>query len=233
MTQVNWELVPHNFQFLRKAVELCGNTRILPFDPIEHKHISFAERATDVQLKCLESVWREIVGKGTMVELQKWVDGGKNGSEAYRVTAWYIGGILGTLYDLAEMGIVPFAEASIFSGDPREMMGIVPLSAARRDSVVDADLPDGLEYLVEPARRFGERYVSESQMLLFVDEASDEEIELLAALSERIRTNCDFEQIMAWINSPRNASSPIKCDFDRLIHLMDICGFRFESDQKK
>jgi hypothetical protein len=186
---VNWEVVPERFRYLRHAVELCGETGILPFDPALKRHVSFTERATKEQLDCLASVHGEILRKNDVSDICMWCKSARHGTEEERGAAWKIGGILGALVQLADQGVSPFCDAPLVLVED-------DANSAHQDS---SDLPERFRYLIGPALYFGERYSDDVRASAFLEEASQHEKEWLATIAERVRVNNEWSEISQWL----------------------------------
>lgn len=216
---VDWGVVPERFRYLREAVESCGETRILPYDPVLKRHVSFAERATKEQLDCLASVHGEILRKGDVAGIREWLNSARHGTEEERAASWQIGGILATLEQLADEDVPPFCDATFEAED-----------AAPMDEDDAWRLPEDLEYLVGPALHFGERYSCELRMVHFFEEASERECDELAALAERVRMNRDWTRILQWLNKVGARHVRYNGEINNLFNLMDLCDFKFEPE---
>lgn len=211
-------MFPKSFHYLRSAIEACGDTRIVPFDPILNRHVPFIERITPEQLDCLKHVHAEILRRNDDLSIATWCESMRNGSEEERKAAWRIGGILSVLYQLADREISPFCDTPLKEPEPQPL-----------DETPGLKLPQELEYLIGPALHFGERYPSEMQMIRFFEEASPEECDQLAALAERVRQNDDWPKVLQWFQDIGTRNVPYHDDIDRLFNLMDLCDFDFES----
>ncbi len=216
---IDWEAVPERFRYLRQAVELCGETRVLPYDPVLKRHISFTERATNEQLDSLASVQSEIVKRDDFTALHNWCKTALHGTESERAASWRIGGILTVLQQLADQDIPPFFSVPCDAEDTAPMVEDEALK-----------LPEDLEYLVGPALHFGEQYHDELRMLRFFEEASDLEQHELAALAERVRMNHDWPRVLQWLNEVGTRHVRYSWEIDNLFHLMDMCDFKFEPE---
>ena len=62
-----------------------------------------------------------------------------------------------------------------------------------------ADLPEELKFLAEPAARY--RFECEAQVLRFLDHATDDEIEELAALAERVRLERLYPKVLRLLDN--------------------------------
>jgi hypothetical protein len=216
---VDWEVVPERFRYLRPAVELCGETRILRYDPVLKRHISFIERATKEQLDCLASVHGEILRRGDASAIYEWCKSARHGAEEERNAAWQFGGILAALEQLADEDVSPFCDTPMGAETPS------PLDEDERWR-----LPEDLEYLVGPALHFGERYSCELRMVHFFEEASKRECDELAALAERVRMNRDWTRILQWLNKVGARHVRYNGEINNLFNLMDLCDFKFEAE---
>lgn len=212
-----WDIVPERFHYLRKPVELCGETHIAYYDPVLQRHISFTERMTKEQLECLVSAYEEMVRNNDALAIYEWCRAAQHGSEEEKGACWYIGGILGVMVRLGEQDVSPFCDA------PLELEDATPM-----DEDPSLKLPEDLEYLVGPALHFGERYCDELRMLRFVKEASRSECDTLAALAERVRIKGDWPRILAWLNEVGTRHVRYCREIDNLFHLMDMCDLDFE-----
>ena len=216
---VDWEVVPERFHYLRQAVEWCGTPQILPYDPVLKRHVSFAERATRKQLDCLASIHTEILRKGDASDISRWCRSAQRGTEEERGAAWKIGGILVALRQLSEQDVSPFCDAPIDVEDAEPM-----------DEDEAWKLPRDLEYLVGPALHFGERYDCELRMIRFFEEVSEQECDELAALAQRVRTNRDWPRVLRWLNEVGVRRVRYGREIDNLFNLMDLCDFKFEPE---
>lgn len=61
------------------------------------------------------------------------------------------------------------------------------------------NLPPEFRYLKEPAERYG-IYGSESDMLEFLENAAEDDMEVLSGTAEKIRLGGHMESIIDWIN---------------------------------
>lgn len=61
-------------------------------------------------------------------------------------------------------------------------------------------MPDELEYLIEPAIRYGRKYQFDDAVQWFLENAEELDLETLAALAERARLSSDYPRLMQWSN---------------------------------
>jgi hypothetical protein len=67
-----------------------------------------------------------------------------------------------------------------------------------RDDIEYPPLPEELEYLLEPAIRYGRQYKFDDQVQWFLENASESDIETLAALAERARLSGSYACYRQW-----------------------------------
>jgi len=106
---LRWERVPDEFHYLRKVVEACGETRVFPYDPIQQRHLTFVDRATDEQLALLERAFVEIQRRDHVKPLLAWLVRAEQGRPSEKAVSWLIRGLHCVFAELAEKGVEPFA----------------------------------------------------------------------------------------------------------------------------
>jgi len=218
MGVVDWSAVPERFHYFREVVESCGETRLIPYDPVRKRHVPFAERATGEQLRCLASIHSEVLRRDDLAALNEWLRFASRGSEAQKLAAWKVGGILIVLEHLADKEVSPFCDAPL----------VTPMEEDREPTGESLALPEDFKYLVGPALHFAERYSDDVRMLAFLDEASDEERRWLAAVAERVRLNGDWPRVLQWLTKAGPGHVSHNWEIETLFELMDVSDFGFE-----
>ena len=223
---VNWDVVPESFHYLRQAVESCGETRILPYDPVLQRHVSFVERATKVQLDCLASVCAEVLRRGDLPDIRRWLRSAWNGTEAEKVVSCRIGGILAVIEQLGEKDVPPFCDVLLIADDEDEDEG------EDATATIDASLllPEHLRYLIGPALYFNERYSDDVRASMFHRDASTHEKEWLASIAEQVRISNDWPRILQWLKDTGPKHVDFNWEIETLFNLMDLGDFRFEGE---
>jgi hypothetical protein len=61
-------------------------------------------------------------------------------------------------------------------------------------------LPTDLHYLISPAMRYGSKCQWDHEIFEFLDNASEEEMDELATIAERVLLNDDFPRVHAFLN---------------------------------
>src|SRR5215203_1303235 len=87
-------------------------------------------------------------------------------------------------------------------------------------------LPASLTYLREPAEKYG-AIQFESAIDEFLDQASQEEMNELRSLADRIRLNGDVDPINRWIDAYPFSEHEESARVYFLLLLLDLAGFDF------
>jgi hypothetical protein len=94
MTLVRWDRVPTEFHYLRDAVEACGETRVMFYDPKVGRHVSFIETATDEQLNLIRSAKNQVERREHRLQIEDWCKNPAQKRSSFRTAIWYIQGLL-------------------------------------------------------------------------------------------------------------------------------------------
>jgi hypothetical protein len=88
-------------------------------------------------------------------------------------------------------------------------------------------LPPDLQYLISPAMRYG-KYQWDHEIFEFLDSASEEEMEELAAIAERVLLNDDYPRVLAFLNEyPITGTRESACLYS-LFGVMDYADLQFD-----
>lgn len=97
------------------------------------------------------------------------------------------------------------------------------------DPGVLAELPDELSYLVKPALKYG-RFQFDIEILDFLDSASGEQLDELAAVAERVRLNEHYPEVSRFLDEyPITDHEQSACLYF-LFGVLDHADLTFESD---
>jgi hypothetical protein len=221
--QFDWQVVPEWFHYFRNAVIACGETRVLRYDEALGRHVRFAECVTSEQLVHLTRVYEEVLQRGDLENLWDWLAEATIGSESEKMAAWRIAGVLIVLADLAEKGIDPFYRKLVSPSRPQPPMHGIGILGR---------LPAELSYLIEPTLKYG-RYHSELAIIAFLNAATEDEMEELAALSERVRINGHYRDVLQFLNHfPSTQHDDKAWDLQSLFGVLDLAGFAFEKTEE-
>ncbi len=216
---IDWQVVPLQFHFLQPAVDICGETRLTPFDPILNRHVPFFERISTEQLEALKIVHMEIARKHNASDIGRWCHSAMEGTLSEKKASSRILGILSVLDDLAAHHVSPFCDVPLELGEPTPW-----------DSDESLQLPADLKYLIGPALHFSEQYPNEARMIHFLDEASQQECDLLAAIAQQVRIHGDWPKVLHWQREIGTKHVQYSQAIDKLFNLMDLCDLNFEAE---
>lgn len=94
MTTVRWDRVPSEFQYLCDAVEACGETRLILYDPTVGRHVPFIETASDEQLELIQSAKEQFELREDRLQIEKWCENPAQKRPSIRTAIWHIQGLL-------------------------------------------------------------------------------------------------------------------------------------------
>jgi hypothetical protein len=215
---IDWQCVPDRFRYFREAVEACGETRILPYSETLGRYIHFLDNVTDKQLVVLGRVYEKVLAQDDVEDLWDWLEDAEQGFEAENAAAWHVCGILMVFSELAERDKMPFSRERISPCRPRPpIQGIGVL----------AQLPEELSYLVAPALKYG-RYQFDQQMLEFLEHATADEMDELAAIAERVLLNDHYPEVSCFLDQYSIVDYEEASRLYFLFGVLDCAGFQFD-----
>jgi len=88
-------------------------------------------------------------------------------------------------------------------------------------------LPERLGYLATPAETYGVHQFDDD-VDAFLDSASADDMQTLAAISERVRTNGDYPAVIAWINEHDIAQDEEAAKLYFLFGLLVVADLAFD-----
>jgi hypothetical protein len=184
---------------------------------LSHEFDDFIQRATEGDLEALRIVYEEIDKRGDAYRLSRWIHGclfstSKPTPRELRF-AQRIGQLFVLFDHLGEHGIAPFSSGKVAY--------IEVYKKPNWDNV-----PPELHYLAEVAERFGIR-LSEPEMLAFLEDANESDLELLARTAERMRLNGHYTLLLEWLDRC-SVDSPEANRVYAVVGLMDHAGLSFE-----
>lgn len=84
------------------------------------------------------------------------------------------------------------------AGKDPDSLGDAPGESLLGDEIAFPPLPEELEYLLEPAIRYGRKYQFFGDAQRFAEKAEESELEALAAIAERARLSSDYQRFSEW-----------------------------------
>lgn len=94
MTLVRWDRVPSELHYLRDAVEGCGETRVIHYDPSAGRHVPFIETATDEQLELIRSAKDQVERREDRMLIEQWCEKPALQRPSIRTAIWHVQGML-------------------------------------------------------------------------------------------------------------------------------------------
>jgi hypothetical protein len=216
--QIDWRRVPDRFHYFRDAVEACGETRIVKYNEELGRHVRFVENVTDAQLAQLRAVYERLLSQNDLNALWDWLERIKSDSESEIGAAWHVQGILMVLSDMAERGIEPFSRQQISPCRPKPL---------REGIGVLAHLPDHLAYLIAPALKYG-RYHFDDEIFQFLENATESEMDELAAVAERVLINGHYAEVNRFLDGHSMTEYPEAADLYFLFGVLDYADLQFD-----
>jgi hypothetical protein len=204
-------MLPDRFQYLRRVVEKYGGRRVSYLPATGESAEVDALSAGDIAE--LAGAYDEIVRRGDIREIAEWLAApGNQSSDPNHVTQSVVD-VFAIFEVLAMRGVQPFAS------------GKADLDSVGVEEVFDwSKLSEQLQYLAEPAAKYG-KHQFESQMDDFLANASESEIEEIAALAERIRLSGDWVTIQQWLDEYELTDHPEAAAVHALTGIMELGGF--------
>jgi hypothetical protein len=208
---VDWSKLPERFEYLRPTAE--------EYDAWLKEVHKYKDRAamdslTPPQIGRLADLYEEIDRRGDTERISIWLKGiPLDERRDERGVYWPIFNLFWVFDDLGKRQVHPFSSKRVEYCPPKR-----PLDWST--------LPANLQYLIEPAEKFGEYWgdgVDE-----FIENGSEEDKQELAALSERIRMSGDAAEIFAWVKKYYGVEHMEAAAVAEMVNLMYEMGVPIE-----
>ena len=205
---LRWDRIPDKFHYLREAVETCGeDTRTRHYDDTVGRHVSFIEKATQKQLAAIRRAKEAVDRRQHRRVIEDWCEKMESGRPSEKAAAWGIAGIL-----------------ELISNIPVEEDNLDESSAGER---LLQSLPVALKYLHRPASMYG-IYQFDQDVDDFLDSATAEQRDDLAAVATRVRINNHYPIVLDFLSKHDiEDSSDCACLYF-LFGLLDRAGLSFD-----
>ncbi len=203
---------PLEFEYLRFAAEQYG---LFYFT---HEFDDFVAHATEVQVQDLAKAYNEIDKRVDAVRISEWVLKSSLPSSGVSYLEMDFARKVGQMFVLfdhfREQQIAPFSSEKVKFIEVRK--------APNWNNV-----PQELSYLVEVAIIYGV-YLTEIEMLDFLDHARDEDLAKLSRAAERMRLNNHMDVLLEWLNRfPIDGHTESQMIYS-VVGVMDHAGLRFD-----
>lgn len=163
------------------------------FDRRLGRHVKYAEKLPKKAIEPLRKLYEEIDQKGHAITISKWLDAQNDNENSPADTTWSITGLMVLFEQLGELNIVPFNDGKV---------RLITFEEERDWT----KLPALLQYLVEPAEKYG-KIQFEIQIFEFLDNRMTPEEKLeLQALSVRWKQDC--KSINKWLDEFNITNNP-------------------------
>ena len=91
---VRWDVVPEAFQYLREAVDACGEVRVARFDEAAGRHVPPIERLSGERLDLIEAARAESRRRGDRAHIEAWCSPPERPKPSVVLAQWRVGGML-------------------------------------------------------------------------------------------------------------------------------------------
>ena len=196
--------LPHKFEYLRQAVELCVDEDLQGF--FGHEMPEFISKLTNGDLALLATAFNEIEKREDVAEISQWY-GGCPIQElecGFEQPVFRLFLVFSALY---EKGIAPFSTRRL-----PFLKEIVRFDWSK--------LPDDPGYLAEPAEHYG-KYQFDSQVNDFLSRMTNKEEEAIRNVAEIIVSRDDYLRIDQWFNEHPITDHPEAANVYFLLGLID------------
>jgi len=210
----DWFVLPERFAYLRPIAEQVNEV----FNEIGQYYERLPDALTDAQIDALAKVYEEIDARGDAQPLSVWLEdlhargGVASPQNIYRP----VFDLFFLFRELGWRGVPPFNSFAVTYCPPQPLLDWTKL-------------PEHLRYLAEPAEKFG-KYTFEEEWRRFVENASEQDINELAAVSERIRMQGHVDEIYDWFRKHDVGDQPEAEKLGWMIELMKEADVPIEDD---
>jgi hypothetical protein len=200
-------MLPERFQYLRNVVEKYGGRAVSYLPATGESPEVDALSARDIE--ALAAAYDEVVSRQDTRGIAEWLHKEGSTDPAHITNSAF--NIFAIFEVLAGRGKQPFASrrADVLSIEIEEVFDW-------------SKLPEELEYLAEPAAKYG-KHQFENQMDHFLENATEAEIEEIAVLAERVRF--DWDRIQRWLDEYELTKHPEAAAVHALTGIMELGGF--------